>query len=351
MAVSVLREHAVAGSTLRQRRVGMNKWFAFCGERGINPILQGGATPYNLDLAEAFLADAVITQGLQGDTARGYLLTVAAAHKALRLPNPVDISRGTGDWTLKQAVQAGTNIHPAGGHKRAPFAVDHICAILASKQFCAGVMGPTYSALSAASYLGMARAQAFTSTTADLFDMFTQITRGDVAVLTLPDGKVRVSLFLPAGKANPCGRELVFESTGHIICAATSIVRMLEVTPEAAMSGPLFVGANGGPITYRQWYNVTRKALKEIGLPTDMYGLHSYRRGGATALYNQTRDIELVESVGGWSHLSGTAWSYVEEDQQRLAAQSALITTAGPVQVPTRIRLLQREKRLREEEQ
>ena len=173
VAVNVLRVHAVAGTTLQQRHVGMNKWTAVCGARGIGPILRGGPTSFNLDLAEAFIADVVITQGLQGDTARGYLLMLAAAHKALRLPNPVDISKGSGDYALKQAVQAGMNLRPAGGHKRAPFTVDHVCDMLASKQFTAGAMAPTYSALSAASFLGMTRAQAFTSKGVDLFDMFT----------------------------------------------------------------------------------------------------------------------------------------------------------------------------------
>ena len=66
------------------------------------------------------------------------------------------------------------------------------------------------------------------------------------------------------------------------------------------------------PLTYLQWYTVVRKAFIEIGLSTKQYGTQSSTRGGATALYNQTGDVELVESVGGRSHRSGTARSYVE---------------------------------------
>jgi hypothetical protein len=68
-------------------------------------------------------------------------------------------------------------------------------------------------------------------------------------------------------------------------------------------------------------------------------GLHSFRRSGTTSLCNQTHDIERIESVGGWPH--------VEVDQQRLAAQSTLIATAGSVQLPARVQLQYRAERLR----
>ncbi len=42
----------------------------------MRPHPAGGLTPFDLDLAEAFIADITITQGLQGDTAKRYLLAV-----------------------------------------------------------------------------------------------------------------------------------------------------------------------------------------------------------------------------------------------------------------------------------
>ena len=350
LAIAELRSHAVAKSTIAQRGVAFNKWSAFCEARGCDPIRRDGMTPFNLNLAEAFIADLTITQGLQGDTAKKYLLAVGQAHKSERLPNPVDTSRLTGDWTLRQAVQAGLNVAPAGGNKRVGFDAQHVSSLLQSSQF-RGNSRPalTYSALASVSFLCLARAQMFTTAVADEFDALKQVTRGDVTITQRAHGGVSVSIFLPAGKANPNGRELVCESTGHSICAASDIVRLLAATEEMPLSGPLFTNPQGGPLTYRQWYTVLRKAVLEIGLSPERYGTHSFRRGGATALYNQTGDIELVESVGGWSHNSGTAWTYVEVDLQRLAAQASLIVTADPVQLPARVKLVQREKRLREE--
>ncbi len=90
-----------------------------------------------------------------------------------------------------------------------------------------------------------------------------------------------------------------------------------------------------------------RNAVIEISLSTVQYGTQSFTRGGGvTALYHQTGDVELVESVGGWSHRSGTARSYAEV-QQRLAGQAVSIGTAAPVQ-RQRAQRLQCEKRLRE---
>ena len=70
LAIAELRSHAVAKSTIAQRGVAFNKWSAFCEARGCDPIRRDGMTPFNLNLAEAFIADLTITQGLQGDTAK-----------------------------------------------------------------------------------------------------------------------------------------------------------------------------------------------------------------------------------------------------------------------------------------
>jgi hypothetical protein len=192
----------------------------------------------------------------------------------------------------------------------------------------------------------------FTTKVEDEFDMYTQVTRGDVRVTPRLQGGVRVSIFLPAGKANPDGRERVFESTGQRICAASDILHLLAATACMPLSGPLFTNPRGGPLTYRQWYTVTRDAVIAIGLPPQRYGTHPYRCGGATALYNQAGDIELVESVAGWSHRSGSAWTYIEDPGGYAAAGGAGVAPrhSRPVRLPARVQLVQREKHLRDDE-
>lgn len=351
MAVAALRYHAVKPATLAQRAVGWHKWAAFCAARRVDPIRTDGPTAANSALAEAFVADVCVTQGLQGDTAKKYLLAVGAAHKAQRLRNPCDVTTTSGDYNLLQAVQAGMNLHPAGNNQRVGFSADNVTALLHTPRFAGkSVTALTFTALASASFICLARAQFFTSKARADFDMITQVTRGDLEFTTLGDGRERATIFLPAGKANEHGRVLTFDSTGHQICAVVALRRMLAATPRAARCGPLFIDAYGAPITYRAWYEVVKMALPRLGLSPKLYGLHSFRRGGATALYNQTRDIELVESVGGWSHSSDTAWTYVEVDLDRLAAQSALIVTAGPVQLPARVQRRQRTHRLRAEQ-
>ena len=109
MAVAALRPHAVAASTMGQRNVAFNKWSAFCRARGLEPMRHGGMTPRNIALAEAFIAELCVTEGLQGDTAKQYLLAIGAAHKLVHFPTPCDVTRGSGNHVLRQALRAGMN--------------------------------------------------------------------------------------------------------------------------------------------------------------------------------------------------------------------------------------------------
>ena len=270
MAVAALRCHSVKPATVAQRTVGFNKWAAFCAARGVDPIRTDGPTAANSALAEAFVADVCVTQGLQGDTAKKYLLTVGAAHKALRLLNPCDVTKG-GDYNLIQAVQAGMNLHPAGNHQRVGFSADNVTALLRTARFAGkSVTALTLTALASASFICLARAQFFTSKAREDFDMLTQVTRGDLEFKALSDGRERATIFLPGGKANERVRILTFDSTGHPICAVVALRRMLAATPRAARRGPLFIDAAGAPITYRAWYEAVKTALPKIGLSTKL---------------------------------------------------------------------------------
>ena len=42
-------------------------------------------------------------------------------------------------------------------------------------------------------------------------------------------------------------------------------------------------------------------AAKAVGLPAERFTAHSYRIGGASALYNATGEIETVKRYGRWS--------------------------------------------------
>ena len=114
----------------------------------------------------------------------------------------------------------------------------------------------------------------------------------------------------------------------------------------ARLEDPLFADERGRPLTYQRWYRVLRAAVVELGLDPARYGTHSFCRGGATSLFNATRDLRAVEAVGGWSHKSGTVWTYIEEDARQLAMQTGHTSGAQSVQVPAWVHKGQRDARL-----
>ena len=74
---------------------------------------------------------------------------------------------------------------------------------------------------------------------------------------------------------------------------------------------PLFsaIGSDQ-PITYRTWYDKTKKILKGIGLDSSNYALHSYRAGGASE-----KDIEGatpidIQHFGDWDSLE-SVYEYI----------------------------------------
>ena len=63
---------------------------------------------------------------------------------------------------------------------------------------------------------------------------------------------------------------------------------------------PLFRWANGSAITRMDICRWLERAALAQGVPAERVGSHSLRIGGATALYNQFKDIELVKRFGRW---------------------------------------------------
>ena len=347
VAVALLRAHAVSEGTSANRRTGWNKWCVFCARRGEQPIRSGGMTAANADLAERFVANCAVEHRMVGTTIKKYLIHVGAHHKALRLPSPVDASRMSGDWHLRQAVQAAENMHPGGRRARAGFSNDQIAALCTSTQFRDHArLGCMFRAVALNSFNGFSRAQMWCVKSPKHFSKFQHVTRGDVAFTGVGQAR-RMSIWIPSGKTNKVGRYQYYGVSSSPWCAMAATDEYMQRTQrEARSEDPLFADERGRPLTYQRWYKVLRAAIIELGLDPAQYGTHSFRRGGATSLYNMTRDLRAVEAVGGWSHKSGTVWSYIEEDARQLAMQTGRIANAQPVQVPAWVHKGQRDARL-----
>ena len=98
---------------------------------------------------------------------------------------------------------------------------------------------------------------------------------------------------------------LVIGAGGEYIDAVAEMRNLLRVDPvsdEVAADTPLFrVGAANAALTTEMVMGVTRQLMASIGEDPAQFGTHSYRIGGATALFAAGADAMVIRTMGRWS--------------------------------------------------
>jgi hypothetical protein len=161
-----------------------------------------------------------------------------------------------------------------------------------------------------------------------------RVLRGCDIVLLGADGKT--------SKTNPERVDLTFRKTktdqeafgatrthyrsGKPICPVMAIEHLLGWFPQRAEGGreamlPLFRWANSHVLTRAHLQEPLQQAARAVGLPPDRLTAHSYRIGGASALYNATGEIETVKRYGRWT--SGAFHRYLWDSAEQAKGVAA----------------------------
>jgi len=136
------------------------------------------------------------------------------------------------------------------------------------------------------------------------FDQAIDLARGDIATAD----EHRLAFFMrPAknmrhrrGKTVP----IVIGGGGNMIDSCAEVKRMLEMDPAPpgrAASTPMFRKPDGSAFTTDDIRNIVRQIVAAIGLDPALYGAHSLRIGGATALFAAGADPIHIRTMGRWS--------------------------------------------------
>ena len=92
---------------------------------------------------------------------------------------------------------------------------------------------------------------------------------------------------------------------GKFIDAVEEVTNMLRVDPTPAGKGtstPLFRDpSTNKPLSYEFVLGWTRKLMVAIGEDPLHFGTHSYRIGGATALFGAGANETIIRTMGRWS--------------------------------------------------
>ena len=154
------------------------------------------------------------------------------------------------------------------------------------------------------------------------------------SVLSLADVKVDdrdnpsfLAITLRSSKTDPygLGHVLYVGRTGSQICPVAAVLSFLAIRPPS--EGPLFVHADGAPLTRSQLVSAIRSALENSGVDVRRYSGHSFRIGAATAAAQVGLPDSLIQTLGRWR--SSAYLRYIRTPRSSLLAVSkALLNQA-----------------------
>ena len=158
----------------------------------------------------------------------------------------------------------------------------------------------------ATAFQGLLRSAEFAVDAGKAFDSERHISRADIKMLTEQVVELMMSpcknMQHLKGKTCP----LVIGAGGEFIDAVAEIANMLKVDPrrpgEVDARTPLFRRpGTSEPLRTNEVLAITRELMQSIGEDPTQFGTHSYRIGGATALFAAGADETVIRTMGRWS--------------------------------------------------
>ena len=284
---------------------GVKAWFAFCedtmgtqADRPMDPNEPLWAKLEEEWLAMRFVCALVEERGISTDSARVYFSSLQGWHarehgvklagglKLERLPQMLKgLRRIIGDQP--RAVRRG--IAPQALKKAFDLVLDP------SNPVHANIRAALATALQ-----GLLRSAEFTSS--DKRDM---LTRDDLVQLNDDQMVIMMhpckNMHHLSGKTCP----LVIGAGGEFVDAVWEVANLLRIDPTPpGLEGttPLFRDpSTNAPLSYQLVLDVTRQLMRAIGEDESQFGTHSYRIGGATALFAAGANETVIRTMGRWS--------------------------------------------------
>lgn len=152
----------------------------------------------------------------------------------------------------------------------------------------------------ATAFQGLLRSAEFCGTKGPLM-----LTRGDIVQLS---DEQMVIMMHPCKNMHHLGGKtcpLVIGAGGEYIDAVAEVRNMLKVDPHRsgqANSTPLFrVPDTNEPLSYEFVLGFTKRLMAAVGDDPSQFGTHSYRIGGATALFAAGANETIIRTMGRWS--------------------------------------------------
>ena len=155
--------------------------------------------------------------------------------------------------------------------------------------------------------------------TEKVYDPSVHLSVGDIAV----DDVRRPSLLRVTIKQSETdsfrkGINLFVGRTNSVLCPVAAVLDFLCV--RGKKPGPLFIWADGRPLTQSRFAEEIRNALSRAGVDQSRYYTHSFRIGAATTAAVKGMEDSLIKTLGRWE---STAYlQYVRIPRSQLSVVS-----------------------------
>jgi hypothetical protein len=284
---------------------GVKAWFAFCtdvmgpqADRPMDPNEPLWAKLEEEWLAMRFVCALVEDRGIAVESARVYFSCVQGWHArehgvklagGLKLERLPQMLKGLRRVFGQEARAVRRGIAPQALARAMDLVLDP------SDPLHANIRAALATALQ-----GLLRSEEFTAS-----DPRVMLTRADVVQLA---DDMMVIMMHPCKNMHHLGGKtcpLVIGAGGQHVDAVAEVMNMLRVDPTPRGRGdstPLFRDpASNKPLSYNKILSVTRELMVAIGEDPSQFGTHSYRIGGATALFAAGANETVIRTMGRWS--------------------------------------------------
>ncbi len=226
-------------------------------------------------------------------------------HKQLALDPPsLD---GFPLYTMLRAADLTMRSTPRRMLPITPHILKKMCSLCSSL----GEFGPAMRVCLTFAYFGMMRQSNLAPYSKLTFDCTRNTCRGDV--LVSPPGLVIIMKWAKTIQTMDKAALLPLPSIQGSIADPVQAFHQLEkVSPTTSPNQPLLTVQRRGracAITTKTLSKLFKIIVKALRLDSEMYSLHSLRRGGATAAFNAGVSITDIKRHGNWS--SDAFWIYV----------------------------------------
>lgn len=297
--IPLLIAKSIASSTLKSYNQGFRAWSRWSARfEGVNSL------PVNRLHLAAFIASVVQQGGKFGKVEHAFY-GLNWIHNVLDLPNPCD------SWLVRCVKNSAKRLLKTPVVKKCPIRPRHLRKLVRYFGSSSSLLDLRICAIALLSYAGFLR-----------YDEVSRIRRSNVTF-----ERTYLKLFIESSKTDQegVGDHVFIARTRRSTCPYQILKRYLK---RAGMSNsdtnfvfrPVVRTKDGHrfknvekPISYTTARDQVMGAIRTIGLNRTMFGMHSFRRGGATEAARRGISDRLFKKHGRWKS-DNAKDGYVSED-------------------------------------